>query len=133
MKDMLLEQIPSRFMNLSSQRQLKYVLGNPAPESKIKETEQRLGVSFPAQVKSFYRHYDGLRVDDPQLEILPIEQIELGSTELLHFATFDGNHHLYFNVSRVNEAEQWDIVTADGFRVTVTMARFLVKSNVGVD
>ena len=42
----------------------------------------------------------------------------------LHFATLNGNEQLYFDVSRINEAKQWDIVTADGFRVTLTMASF---------
>lgn len=121
---MLLEHIPSRFKNLSSHQVLKYFLANGAPESRIEEAEQRLAISFPQQVKCFYQHYDGLRVDDPQLEILPIEQINFSSPNRLHFATLDGNRYLFLDTSKRNEANQWDIVTAEGFRVTVTMASF---------
>ena len=121
---MLLEQIPSRFKNLSSHRALKHYLASPASEAEIMEAERRLGVSFPAQVKSFYQHYNGLSVDDPQLEVLPIERIDFASPKLLHFATLDGRHNLYFDVSKMNDADQWDIVNTDGFPVTVTMASF---------
>ena len=121
---MLLEQILLRFKNLSANRELKYSLTSPASENEIMETEQRLGVSFPAQVKSFYQHCNGLHVDDPQLEILPIERLDFSFPQHLHFATLDSNHRLYFNVSKMNDADQWDIVTADGFLVTVTMASF---------
>jgi hypothetical protein len=83
-----------------------------------------LGVSFPAQVKSFYQHHNGLRVDEPQIEILPIECLDFAFPNRLHFATLDSNHHLYFDVSKINDADQWDIVTANGVLVTVTMASF---------
>jgi hypothetical protein len=121
---MLLEQIHSRFNNLSQDRELKYYLGTPATEPEILKTEQRLGVSFPAQVESFYKYYNGLRVDDPQLEILPIERLTFALPNRLHFATVDNNRHLFFDVSAMNAADQWTVVTADDFQVTLTMASF---------
>ncbi len=121
---MLLEQFPSRFSNLSQHRELKYSLADPASDEQVRRGEQELGLSFPAQVRLFYRSYNGLRVEEPHLEVLPIERLSLPLPNRLHFATLDGSERLYFDVSHTNEAEQWDIVTADGFRVTLTMASF---------
>jgi hypothetical protein len=121
---MLLEQLPSRFSNLQQNRELKYFLPGPASDEEVARGEQKLGLSFPAPVALFYRSYNGLRVEEPHLEVLPVERLSLSMPNRLHFATVDGSKHLYFDVSRINEAEQWDIVTADGFRVTLTMASF---------
>ena len=121
---MQLEHIPSRFQKLSEQGALNYSLASSASDEEILRAEQRLAVSFPAQVKLFYRSFNGLQVDDPALEISPIEQLYFASPNRLHFATLDGRRSLYFDVSYINEAEQWDIVAADDYRVTLTMASF---------
>lgn len=121
---MHLEQLSSRFQKLSKQRVLNYSLASPASDEEISKAERRLGVSFPVQVKLFYRNFDGLRVDDPQLEIFPVARLNFASPNRLHFATLAENRPLYFDVSHLNVAEQWDIVTADGYRVTLTMASF---------
>lgn len=121
---MRLEQLPSRFNALSQSRELKYSLAGPASAAEIARVEQKLGLSFPEQVELFYRSYNGLRVEEPHLEVLPVERLSLSMPNRLHFATLNGSEHLSFDVSRANEAEQWDIVAADGFRVTLTMASF---------
>jgi len=101
-----------------------YSLAGPASDEEILSAERRLALSFPAQVRLFYRSFNGLRVDDPQLEVLPIGRLSLASPNRLHFATLDVSRSLYFDVSHVNEAEQWDIVAADDYRMTLTMASF---------
>ena len=89
------------------------------------KAERRLGIVFPAQVKQFYRHYNGLWVEDPPLEVLPVERIAFIRPQLLHFATVDRDHRLCFDVSHTNEAGQWDIVSVpERYRVTLTMASF---------
>ena len=88
------------------------------------KAEQRLGAQFPPQVRSFYQHYDGLRVEEPQLEILSVDEMEFAAPNLLHFATLDGRHRLHFDTANINAAEQWNIVTSDGFCVTLSMASF---------
>lgn len=88
------------------------------------EAEQSLAVVFPSQVRDFYQFYNGLRVEEPHLEILSIEEIRYQKAPLLHFATVNREHQVCFDTSRINEAGQWDIVTADGHRITLTMASF---------
>ena len=119
---MLLDQIALRFEKL--QQRLEYSLEGPASEFDITEAEKRLNISFPEQVRSFYQQHNGLRVNEPPLEILPIQGLNLASPVFLHFATLNESIPLFFDVSRINEANQWDIVSVDGIRVTLTMATF---------
>ena len=121
---MLLDQIPLRFKNLSLRCEINYSLAGPASDTAIEETEQRLSVSFPQPVRSFYQHYNGLRVDDPELEILPLEQMLFSSSNLLRFARVNGDPYLHFDTSAMNNAGQWNIVTTGGFCVTLSMASF---------
>jgi hypothetical protein len=121
---MHLADIPLRFQRLAGKRELNYSLAAPASDDEMLCAERRLGISFPAQVGLFYRSFNGLRVDDPPLEVLPIERLNFASPNRVHFATLDGGRPLYFNVSRINEAGQWDIVSADDYRVTLSMASF---------
>ena len=121
---MLLDQIPLRFKNLSSQRDVKYFLRDAASEIVIQAVEQRLAVSLPHQVQSFYEVYDGLRVEDPQFEILSLEQVIFSSPNRLRFVTLDQDRELFFDTSKLNQANQWDIVSVDGYRVTLSMASF---------
>jgi cell wall assembly regulator SMI1 len=108
-----------------SQLRLRYVLGLPAAPEAIVEAEARLGVALPAQVARFYRQYDGLRIDDPPLDVLPLAQLAFVAPQRLHFATVDGRHALGFNTAALNAAAQWDIVTlTSGYRITLTMASF---------
>lgn len=103
---------------------MKYVLGAPAADEEIRKTEQRLGVSFPVQVKMFYQSFNGLKVDEPKLEVLSLEKLNFTSPNYLHFATFDGCRSVYFDISHINVAEQWNIVDEDNDHVTLTMASF---------
>lgn len=117
---MHLEQLPLRLQKLG----LDSHLSGPAPESEILSAERRLNVSFPDQVRQFYESHNGLRVEDPHLEVLPMEMLDLTSPDRLHFATVDSNHRLFFDVSQVNAAGQWDIRGEDDYLVTLTMASF---------
>jgi cell wall assembly regulator SMI1 len=119
-----LETFSSRFQKVAEQRGLNYFLSAPASDEEIQRAERRLDVFFPEQVKRFYRSFNGLRVDDPQIEVLPVERLNFTSSNRLHFTTLDASHSLYFDVSHLNEAEQWDILAEDGYRVTFTMASF---------
>lgn len=94
---------------------LVYHLPVPASELEISKSEQRLNVSFPAQVRQFYQNYNGLRVENPQLEILSVETLNLTSGDRLHFATVDFQHRLFFDVSQLNAAGQWDVRSEDDF------------------
>lgn len=120
-----LEDVAKHLERRAQQRGLRYILGLPASPGVIAETEARLGVVLPGQVARFYQHYDGLLVEDPPLDLLPLARLAFVAPQHLHFATIAHQHQLCFDVSRTNEAGQWDIVTLAGEgRVTLTIASF---------
>ena len=121
---MHLEQIPSEFQKLSNQNDLIYSLGKAASKEEIFKAEQKLDVTFPTQIKLFYESYNGLRVEEPQLEVLSLEQLHFVTPYKLNFAVIDDRHQFYFDTSQINEADQWDIVTQDDYLITKTMASF---------
>jgi cell wall assembly regulator SMI1 len=121
---MRLEHLRLQFQERERHGAFSCCVAPPASDEDILEAEQRLNVSFPQQVKMFYQCLNGLRVESPPLEILPIERLHRDSEARLHFATLDGSRQLFFDTSHLNEAAQWDIIGADGFRVTLTMASF---------
>jgi hypothetical protein len=122
---MHLENIAGHLEQRAATRGLHYILGLPAaPEARV-EAEARLGVALPTQVAQFYQHYDGLRVENPPLELLSLAHLTFVAPHRLHFATVDGQHIVCFETSALNTAGQWNIVTqASNYRITLTMASF---------
>jgi cell wall assembly regulator SMI1 len=106
-------------------RGVEYALGQPASDIQVAQAEERLNLKFPEQIRLFYEHYNGLSVKDPPLEVLELNQLNFISPHFLHFATFDHQHQVCFDISHLNDAEQWFIVSAtDGYRITFTTASF---------
>ena len=112
-----------RLNTLSLQLGFEYVLGGQASDALISETEHRLSVTFPEQVRTFFFNYNGLRVEDPFLRILALEDLRFPNSDLLQFA-FIGEEKIFFDVSHLNAAGQWDIVNESKIPITLTMASF---------
>jgi cell wall assembly regulator SMI1 len=121
---MHLEDIKLHIKNLSQEYGSSYTLGDPATASDIATAEQRLRVKLPSQVAEFYTAYNGMEFHDPQMEILPLREIQHLKNHRLHFATIDGMQKILFDTSQLNIAQQWDIVSINGYRITLTMASF---------
>lgn len=120
---MHIDEVARQLAKRQAARKVRYDLGLPAGASRIAQNEGRLKLRFPDQVRLFFLHYDGLSVEDPPLEIFPVEQITYLAPQRLHFATVDRHHRLCFDVSGLNTAGQWDIVSfPDGYLVTMSMA-----------
>jgi hypothetical protein len=109
---------------LSKEKGLTISLNAGSSEKQILDAEIRLNIRLPEQVKLFYFHFNGLQVDNPELEILPLARLSLRFPSRLHFAVFDGKHNIYFDVSKTNEAGQWNIVSENDYLITLTMASF---------
>lgn len=121
---MNLDDLSIRLQKLSAQSGLDYRLADPASGGDISSAESRLGVMLPAQVRLFYQSYNGLYVRDPYLKVLPLGGLEFSRPRRLHFTTLDEERHLYFDVSQINNAGQWNIVADEDYLVTMTMASF---------
>ena len=112
-----------RLDTLSLELGFEYFLGGQASDALISGTEHRLGVTFPEQVRTFFSNYNGLRVEDSFLRILALEDLRFPHSDLLQFASV-GDEKIFFDVSHLNAAGQWDIVDESKFPVTLTMASF---------
>jgi hypothetical protein len=62
---MYLEHVALKFERIHQRRGIKYLLGKPAFEDEISQAEENLKISFPDKVILFYRHFNGLRVENP--------------------------------------------------------------------
>jgi hypothetical protein len=104
---------------------LRYAAGTPASPAALVDAAERLGVDFPPEVAAVYAQADGLTVDEPPLEFLPLERLAFVAPARLHFATVDGRHRLCFDTSQLNGAEQWAVVAAESeYKVTETLGSF---------
>jgi hypothetical protein len=122
---MHIEDITKHLHRRAQQYGLVYTLGDPASDILITQTEQRLGLVFPEQVRWFYQHHNGLLIESPALNVLSLDQLYYLAPEDLCFALVDQQHHLCFDVSHLNESAQWDLIAAESrYRVTYTMASF---------
>lgn len=120
---MHLEQVIRRFRTLESTG-LVCRLNAGADEAQFRECEERLGVSLPAQIVAFWTEINGLRVDDPPLEVLPLSQLYLEGTALI-FASCHTDVRLAFDTSAINCAGEWSIISVHTrYRITLTMASF---------
>ncbi len=100
-------------------------LNDPASNEDILRAENRLSIGFPQQIKMFYQHYNGVSLEDPHLEVLPLNELGYQSEGKIYFASFDNSVKVCFEINRLNEAKQWDIVNCEnGFLITRTMASF---------
>jgi hypothetical protein len=122
---MQIEHLKINFEKKSKQKNFSYTLYQPASNTVIKKTEERLDLRIPDQVALFYSHYNGLEVENPQLTIIPIEHWEITPEMLIHFSTIDGQYRLCFDTMRLNDANQWSIINCKtGYLVTYTMSSF---------
>src|SRR5688572_12690300 len=120
---MHLDQLQRRFETLG-QEGLEYRIASAASTEAIDAAEQRLGVTFPEQVRRFYSAFDGIEVLAPPFKLYPLDELEREGS-LLEFCLCDQVHRLAFETGQVNEAGQWFIVNAEtGYRITYTMASF---------
>lgn len=121
---MHIEHLKSNFEKRKRNTGLIYELGIPSSEKQIKHTEKRLSVVFYDQLKLFYRHYNGLIVRNPHLEIYPLEGL-VKDHEFIYFAMINSKHKLCFDCKGLNAAGQWDIINSrDSYIVTLTFASF---------
>ncbi len=120
---MQLNQVLQRFKTLA-ETGLVYRVNAGASDAELQETEERLLVQLPTQVRSFWTAMDGVVVDDPAFEVLPLSDFTL-DRGLLIFVTCNNEVQIAFDTSSKNVAGQWSIVNAGtGYRITYTMASF---------
>jgi hypothetical protein len=118
-----IEQVSARLSELVANG-LPIRIAPGAEPADLDRTEKRLGLTLPAQVVTFWKAFDGIRVDDPPFLLLPHSDFVV-EDGLILFGRCDNSVPLAFDTRSPNEAGQWSIVNADsGYRITFTMASF---------
>lgn len=121
---MIIEHLAINFEKRKNKNSLNFCLGDPAPEDLIKAKENELDVSLPDQIKMFYTNYNGLKVENPHIEILSIEKLSKKGSKIL-FCYINKSMSLCFETKKINQARQWDIVNCvDNYLITLTFSSF---------
>lgn len=122
---MHLEHLPRNFDTRRESIGLRATLHAPANPIAFENAETRIDHRIPDQIRAFYSTFNGLTIEDPPFEILPVDELVLDDHSRIHFATADRIHLICFDCSHLNEARQWDIVNpSTGDRITYTIASF---------
>jgi len=121
---MELSHIPQNLDKLFMNKRNAFILESGASEEEVLSTEKNLKISFPEQVKLFYKTYNGLIIKNPKLEIYPINKLKFKGFGKLEFVLVNEIHPLFFETNSLNHASQWNIVAKNNYLVTMTMASF---------
>lgn len=66
-----------------------------------------------------------MRVEEPPLEVLPVDRLQCDDNGRVLFAAIDETHRLCFESAQSNVAGQWTITNQEtGYVVTLTMPSF---------
>lgn len=121
---MKLNDLKKYFERLKVEYSISYEFGSSNCLDDISKTEEKFDLVFPLQIKEFYINYDGMYVKDPAFEVYPLDKLRKIKDYLI-FAKFNNEFEVAFDISRINRADQWNIVNIEnGFCVTLTMASF---------
>ncbi len=105
--------------------ELKYSFQPGITELEIDKIELLLDKKIPKQTIEFWKSFNGIKIENPDLEIHKIQDWILTNDNLIHFATFDKNNKIYFNTNEINSANQWSIITKiNNYTLTLSMGSF---------
>ncbi|GHU03583.1 hypothetical protein FACS1894158_02310 [Betaproteobacteria bacterium] len=86
-------------------------------------------IEFPNNISYFYSRIDSFNIFQPrQLEILSIKNMSIIENRYLHFANVNVAEKFCFDISKQNEAEEWDIINlSNNLLITKTIGSFLTN------
>jgi len=99
-------------------------LGNPISLSDCTKIENKLHIKIPKKVKNFYQTTNGLITSNPDFDIIKIDSWEI-ENKSIHFATFNKINKVFFEISKLNNANEWTIINKEnGYEITLTISSF---------
>jgi hypothetical protein len=61
---------------------------------------------------------------NPNFEIIKLNELKVENS-LVHFATFDNNKQICFEIENLNEAQEWNIIEKETkYKLTLTISSF---------
>jgi len=101
-----------------------YILGKTLSIEDFVNIEKRLSVEIPKRIKDFYRVANGLKTVNPIFELIELDNWKLESG-FIHFATFNQTSNVYFDITKLNNAQEWTILNKDTkYEITLTISSF---------
>ncbi|MBL1214984.1 MAG: SMI1/KNR4 family protein [Ignavibacteriae bacterium] len=121
---MKISDLQNYFNSRKEEFSLSYKFGAPIGKDEISNVEEKFEILFPEQVREFYTNYNGMKVQEPAFEIYSLNKLRILDNYLI-FAKFNNEHEVAFDISKINQADQWNIMNIEnGYCVTLTMASF---------
>jgi hypothetical protein len=92
-------------------------------------TVKGMKINFPGNILCFYDVIRCLNIEKPHhLEILSIENMSIIENRYLHFSTINSVEKIYFDMSKTNSANEWNIINlSNNFEITLTIGSFLTN------
>lgn len=101
-----------------------YTFGEIPSMDNFHTVENRLSISIPEPIKRFYLIANGLETVNPNFKLIDINLWKVKSKSL-HFASFDTSVQVHFDISNLNEAGEWTILTnTTNYEITKTVSSF---------
>lgn len=114
-----LERIKTKNLNF------EFILNEATSSKLFEKVENQLGLTIPEKTKHFYKVFNGLKTQNPQLTVFAIEDWKKNTDGLIHFATFNNSAEIFFDTRRLNQADQWTITNpASNYEITLSMSSF---------
>jgi hypothetical protein len=115
--------------NLQKNQDLKsefsFSISKGASNLNFKQVEEKLNISIPEKTKEFYLIHNGFKTNQPDFELLSLDNWSKSKNEQIHFATFDSDIKVCFNTENINSANQWTIINQDSkYEITLSMSSF---------
>lgn len=89
----------------------------------------RFVFDFPPIVKQYFDKIEHFQIESPRhFEILPLNEILLLDDQFLLFSFINKNEKICFDISHINESDQWDIVNFNNkYLITKTLSSYLIN------
>jgi hypothetical protein len=86
-------------------------------------------IEFPKNILYYYSRIDSLNIIQPrQIEILSVKNMSIMEHRYLHFANINVVEKICFDMSKQNEAKEWDIINlSNNFLITKTISSFMTN------
>ena len=86
--------------------------------------EKKNGIKIPLNIKKFMLIANGLKTFNPDFEIIDFNLWELRDN-FIHFAIFDNKHKIVFDTRKLNDANEWTILSEkNNYKITLTISSF---------
>jgi len=110
--------------NKNTNSRFDFLIGNKISDVDIYTFEKENNLKIPTKIVDFTQVVNGLKTENPSFELIDFKDW-IVIDQKIHFATFDKNHKVVFDISTLNSAEEWTILNYNtGYEITLSISSF---------